>query len=143
MELNLILLLICVAALAGAVGFQIAALMYQAIFADMLEKLGVTEEQIRKLGKSLGEELGQDTSMFDEDNSDLPTVHIKIEKHNDTLYAFRKDNDEFMGQGSTKEELIMRLAEKQKEIRLIVDRADGADYVGGHYTVGADGKIKE
>lgn len=143
MELSLILLLVCVAAVAGVVGFQIAALMYQAIFADMLEKLGVTEDQVRKLGKQLGEELGQDTSMFDEEESELPTVHIKIEKHNDTLYAFRKDNDEFMGQGGTKEELILRLAEKQKEVRLIVDQADGAEFVGGHYTVGADGKIKE
>ena len=129
MELSLILLIVCVAAVAGVIGFQIAALMYQAIFADMLEKLGVTEDQVRKLGKQLGEELGQDTSMFDEaDNKDA--INIRIEKHNNTLYAYRKDTEEFLGQGTDKDELIERLNSKfANGAHLIVTEDDGAALV--------------
>jgi hypothetical protein len=129
MELSLILLIVCVAAVAGVIGFQIAALMYQAIFADMLEKLGVTEEQVRKLGKQLGEELGQDTSVFDEvDGKDA--INIRIEKHNNTLYAYRKDTEEFLGQGTDKDELIERLNSKfANGAHLIVTEDDGAALV--------------
>ena len=32
-------------------------------------------------------------------------IQIKIEKHNDVLYVFNKETDEFMGQGKTRKEL--------------------------------------
>ena len=127
--MELILLIVCVAAIAGAIGFKAASLMYQAIFADMLEKLGVTEEQIRKLGKSLGEELGQDTSIFDE-VAGKDTISIRIEKHNNTLYAYRKDTEEFLGQGTDKDELLDRLNTKfANGAHLIVTEEDGAKLV--------------
>lgn len=32
-------------------------------------------------------------------------ILLKVEKHGDVLYCYRKDNDEFIGQGSTIDEL--------------------------------------
>lgn len=32
-------------------------------------------------------------------------ILLKIEKHNDVIYCYRKDNNEFVGQGATLEEV--------------------------------------
>jgi hypothetical protein len=43
-----------------------------------------------------------------------------VEKHNDTLYAYRKDTNEFLGQGSSKDDLIAAMAHRVKDVRLTV-----------------------
>jgi len=128
MELVLVAIL---AGICGAfLGWKSAEMAYHTILADMLEKLGVTEEQLRKLGKELGEELGQDTSIFDDPEDSKDTISIRIEKHNNTLYAYRKDTEEFLGQGTDKDELLERLNTKfANGAHLIVTEDDGAALV--------------
>lgn len=115
--------------LAGVyIGWKAAEYAYQTILADMMVRLGVTEEQVRNLGKELGAELGEDTSMFDEPDKD--TISIRIEKHNNTLYAYRKDTEEFLGQGTDRNELIDRLNTKfANGAHLLVTEDDGAALV--------------
>ena len=64
--------------------------------------------------------------------SDHEVVHIKIEKQGDTLYVFRKDNDQFLGQGTTVEALIERMGEKLRNVRLVATQEDGAHFIGSN-----------
>ena len=68
-------------------------------------------------------------------------VQIKVEQVGAELYAYRKDDGLFLGQGSTKELLIERLADKLKDVRLMISKEDGADLLGkGKYTFDRDTK---
>mgnify|MGYP000008423233 CR=1 FL=1 len=49
-------------------------------------------------------------------------IDIKIEKHKDVYYAYDKDNNTFMAQGSTKKELEEVLACKYSNKRFFADR---------------------
>ncbi len=110
------------------VGYRIADHMHKAVMPDMLHRLGVTPEQLERVMMDLKREINDDDE--EDETSGYPEVSIKIEQHNDTLYAFRKDNDQFLGQGTTKEALIERMGEKLRNVRLVVTPEDGAALIG-------------
>ena len=107
------------------IGFKANDIIMRATFESMIREAGLDHKDLTKLVDHFREE------MIDED--DLDQVSIKIERHNDTLYAFRKDNDEFLGQGATKEDLIVRLGEKLRNVKLVITPEDGADFIGGSF----------
>jgi hypothetical protein len=43
------------------------------------------------------------------------------------LYAYRKDNQQFLGQGTDREGLIDSISKRMTDVRLIIDSQDGAD----------------
>lgn len=85
----------------------------------LFRELGISEKDLRALAKKNGMELPEDNSEDSED--DLEEIHIKVEKHGTEIYAFRVDNDQFLGQGSTREQLIESMGQRMKDVRLIVD----------------------
>ena len=101
-------------------------------FGKMLKEAGVTDKDLDKLIKHWKPKMEAEGL---ETKDQMEEIDIKIEKHNDTLYAFRKDTDQFLGQGSTKEDLIKCLGNKFNNVRLLVDKNDGAEYIGGHVKV--------
>jgi len=109
-------------------GSRATAAFYRAITREMLRDLGVTEKDLRGLQDRLKQQLEID----DEDQEVKPVANIVIEKHNDTLYAFRKDNNQFIGQGTTPEALIKRIGEKARNCRFVVEAADGAELIGSN-----------
>lgn len=122
------------------IGSKVQAIKSQIIFKMILDELGVTKKQMI----AVAEKHGQTIDPEDDDSEtaeELPVVAIKIEKHNDNLYVFRKDNDQFLGQGKDLESLIDRLGEKLKNVRLVASKEDGADLLNGHYDV-YNGKMK-
>lgn len=48
----------------------------------------------------------------EEDDSDEPKIPITIEKHNNHFYVYNKENNQFMGQAGTREELEEVLMER-------------------------------
>ena len=54
-------------------------------------------------------------------------VLLKIEKHNGVIYCYRKDNDEFIGQGSTLQEVADLFKKKypHNDGRILKEDADG------------------
>ena len=111
-------------ALGGFVGWTAASRFHIGMLGDILARAGVTPERLQAMMAEMKEELGEDL-----DPSEFPKVEIKIEKHNDTLYAFRKDNDQFLGQGADRETLIETIAQKFTNVTLVVAEADGAALV--------------
>lgn len=114
------------------IGGKVTMIMQMWTFSKILQDLGITEQQLREVQARASRELDPEDAA-EESTSDLPVVEIKVEKHNDTLYVFRKDTDEFLGQGSDVESLIKRLGEKLRGVRLSISQEDGADFIGGHY----------
>jgi hypothetical protein len=61
--------------------------------------------------------------------ADKELVIIKIEQHSECLYAYRRDNDEFLGQSTTADGLIKLLTEKMKDVRFAVADGEGGELV--------------
>ena len=57
----------------------------------------------------------------------LDIVEVKLEQHSGTILAFRKDTDQFLGQGADREDLIKRLTENLTPCKVIIAQEDGAD----------------
>lgn len=123
---------IMIAALAAYVGHKVTEWFYLWTFRGMMEQMGVTSNDLRKILDKMQREVAGDAP-DDIEDSDLEVVSVVIEKHNDTLYCFQKDTDKFLGQGSSKEELIKRLGEKLSNVKLNIAEADGAEHIGGSY----------
>jgi len=126
-------------------GAKVTAALHFITFAHILAELGITDKQMRELATkhnfTLPENAADESSGVD---SDLPIVEIKVEKHNGTLYVFRKDTDEFLGQGTDVESLIRRMGEKLSNVRLSISEEDGSGHIGGHYNFDlADKSIKK
>lgn len=120
--------------IAFAVGFWAGKLVHEWIFAAMLRRvmqdLNLSQEDLDKL---IEEHTGESFEEVDEQG--LTVRDIRIELHNDTLYAFAKDTDEFLGQGATKEALVERLAEKMVNVRLLISKEDGGELIGENINV--------
>ena len=71
---------------------------------------------IRILGKMLYNKLVAEGVIKSEaeeaGDTDSQRIEMKVEKHGDMLYAFRKDNDDFICQGSNFEELRANFASR-------------------------------
>ncbi len=105
-------------------GYKMSSIMHLLSFKKVLEELGVRREDMLKLAQKNGLEIQEPQAKAQED----PTViEVKLEQHQGQIYAFRKDTDQFLGQGPTAEALIERLNQTMQPCRLIIDRADGAD----------------
>jgi hypothetical protein len=95
-------------------------------FRQILNDLGVKNEQLRQLAQDVGVELpavNQNTA----DGVTLTPLEIILEQHQGVLYAYRKDTKQFLGQGTDQAGLIDSISKRMTDVRLIVDTADGAD----------------
>ena len=110
-------------------GHKMATWFHVAAFKKILEELGVTNDQLRKLGLKAARDLGVKPPKELEESaaSDLEEIHIKLEQHQGQIYAFRIDNDQFLAQGTDREALIEALKNRMTGVRLIVDQ--GGDLI--------------
>lgn len=119
--------LLIVFALGWWLGGLVNTALQRMAFLKILEDLGVSREQLERV-KS--QNLAAITDSDSEDTEE--TLEIKLEQHQGVIYAFRKDNDHFLGQGADREQLIDRLKQQfaeGKEIRLIIREEDGANLI--------------
>lgn len=92
--------------------------------ASIMEKLGVTEEELRRAGIELGIE--------EEDPEELPadTIEFKIEKHGEILYAYNLHTEAFIAQSKTAQGMIDRMLEIYPPgTKFHINYEDGADYI--------------
>ena len=104
-------------------GSKFTSLWLHTTFREILKDLGVTETQLRAMAEKNGVPASQLPTQT------LPGVEVKLEQINGVIFAFRKDNDQFLGQGPDREQLIQRLTENLTNVRVIISKEDGADYL--------------
>lgn len=123
MDLETVVLVVITAAFSGWISWKSSAKFHQDIFAEMLERLNVSDEDMRKMANEMAEEAGVEGIPEPEGDA----IEIRIEQHNNTLYAYRKDTEEFLGQGSDKDALLKRLVlQFPTGARLVLTEEDGA-----------------
>jgi hypothetical protein len=105
-----------------AVGIWVTDRFHRRIMRDFLEAMNFSEKDLARLQQRLQQKLANVN-----DPEELPVLEVKIEEHSGVLFAFRKDTDQFLGQGPDRDALIDRLKENLTNVRLIIDKEDGAD----------------
>jgi hypothetical protein len=111
------------------IGHKVSSYIMAMSFHQILKDLGVTDQQLRKLAESSGLELAELSPKESEENPGLTPIEIKIEQHQGVLYAYRLDNDQFLGQGPDREQLIEHLKKNLTDVRLIIAEENGAGLI--------------
>lgn len=104
--------------LGAAWGWFLCDRWHTRMIGEILQRAGVTDDKLRTLITDIRSELPEGH----EDG--LPKVEVKIEQHGGQLYAYRADNDEFLGQGTDRETLIEAIQVKTKDNFIMVVRQD-------------------
>ena len=116
------ILLVIVFAAGVFVGWRVNNHLHLSVLSDILQRAGVTPERLEQINADMEKEVNGE-----EDNG---SIEIRIEQHSGVLYAYRKDTEEFIGQGTDKEALLARLVDKfPTGARLVVDEANGAQLI--------------
>jgi hypothetical protein len=116
--------LIIVFAFGWYLGSRVQFLLDQITFKNILKDLGVTNQQLIKLIDA--DEL-PDVNQNTADGDQLTPLEITLEQHQGVIYAYRKDNQQFLGQGVDQQGLVDSISKRMTDVRLIIDQQDGAD----------------
>ena len=108
-------------------GTKISGIWNRIVFREILKDLGVSEKQIRKLAADKGIDYTDPEDSGDTAEPKQDEITIKIEQHGKALYAFRIENDEFLGQGNSREELVEGLAKRFRNVKFTVPENMGAE----------------
>lgn len=108
-------------------GHKVSGFLMALSFREILKDLGVTDQQLKKLAEKNGIDLPEKLTEEPEETATLTPIEIRIEQHQGVLYAYRLDNEQFLGQGTDREALINRLKDNLTNVRLIIAEEHGAD----------------
>ena len=115
---------IIVFACGAYIGYKLNEMLMVHIFRKMLEDAGITDAQLNQFANHWRAKLGTE-----DESVTLEDVEVKIEKHNDQLYAFKLENNEFIAQGKTKEDLLKAIEQRMTNVKLIISPEHGAEFV--------------
>jgi hypothetical protein len=119
-----ILNFLIVAGIGWWAGSAWTAMVLRSGFQKILKELGVTDQQMIKLARDNG--IGVESSA---DEPELTAVEIKLEQHLGVIYAYRLKDNQFLGQGSDRDELIESLKKNLANVRLIIAEEHGAKLI--------------
>jgi hypothetical protein len=106
-------------------GYQTSARFHQKIFQEILRGLGVTDRQLKDLLQRQQQQLTDQAPQ--EHAADLDVVEVRLEQMGDVLYAYRKSDHQFLGQGTDLDTLVDRLNHNLTPCRVVIYKEDGAD----------------
>ena len=119
-----IIALVIVFAFGWYIGGRVQFWLDQITFKHILDDLGVTNKQLTGLINSDdAPAVNQNTA----DGNTLTPLEITLEQDQGVIYAYRKDNSQFLGQGTDQTTLVESIAQRMTDVRLIIDQQDGAD----------------
>jgi hypothetical protein len=124
--MELLILVVIAFAFGWYAGSWVTTHLLALSFRQILTDLGVKNSQLRQLAENVGVEL-PDVNANTADGNTLTPLEVTIEQHQGVLYAYRKDNQQFLGQGTDQTTLVDSISKRMTDVRLIIDTADGAD----------------
>jgi hypothetical protein len=116
--------LIIVFAFGWYIGSKVQFWLDQITFKHILEDLGVTNKQLTGLITS---DDAPAVNASTESGDGLEPVEVSLERHQGVIYAYRKDTQQFLGQGTDQQGLIDSISKRMDNVCLIIDQQDGAD----------------
>lgn len=108
---------------AFVVGWKLCELFFVASLKRLLNDLDISEAQLRSLADKWGVSL---PAHQDDESAELEVV---IEQQPEGLFAYRKQDLQFLAQGADKEELMINLVNNLPYGRVTVSKEDGADLI--------------
>ena len=117
---------IIIAAIIGIlVGWQAASRVHLDGFRQLLRALKITEQDLlRAMIKIQSREWQLDDA---EGAKDDTVVDVKLEQVGTEIFAYRKSDNQFLGQGQDSQTLIERLNQNLTPCKVVVAQEDGAD----------------
>ncbi len=124
---------IIIAAIIGIlVGWQAASRVHLDGFRQLLRALKITEQDLlRAMVKIQSSEWQLDD---DEGTKDSTVVDVKLEQVGTEIFAYRKSDNQFLGQGQDSQTLIERLNQNLTPCKVVVAQEDGADLLQKSHT---------
>ena len=117
--------LIIVAFVGILIGWTASKRVHLDGFRQLLRALKVTEEDLlRAMIKIQSREWQLDA---DEGYKDDTIVDVKLEQVGTEIFAYRKSDNQFLGQGQDSQTLIERLNQNLTPCKVVVAQEDGAD----------------
>jgi hypothetical protein len=117
--------LIIAAAVGIFIGWRASRQVHLDGFRQLLKALKVTEEDLlRAMIKIQSKEWQLDD---DEGSKDSTVVDVKLEQVGTEIFAYRKSDNQFLGQGQDSQGLIERLNQNLTPCKVVVAKEDGAD----------------
>ncbi len=124
--MDLFLMLVGAFALGGWLGYKINDIMIRHTFAEMIKEAGLKEQDLDKFIEHWA------PLMEDEEPEPAnSTLEITLEQQGDMIYAFRKDNSQFLAQGRDRDELTSALAKDWPGVTLLVKKEEGGNLLNG------------
>jgi hypothetical protein len=121
---NSTITLIIVFAIGWFLGSRIQWFLDQITFKEILKDLGVTTKQLTQLiERADAPAVNQNTAL----GVELEPVEVTLEQHQGVIYAYRKADSQYLGQGTDQATLIQSITNRMTGVRLIIDQQDGAD----------------
>lgn len=116
-----------VAALAFFVGWKISEILHVVSFKKILEDLGVNEDRLKKLAEKINKDEDQVEA---KDQPEKTVINIKVEEVEGMLMAFELDQQQFIAQGKTSDELLERIMDRYPtNVRVVCDVNDGGNLI--------------
>jgi hypothetical protein len=126
MSIEISILVVIAFASGWYIGSQVTTYLLSISFRQILNDLGVKNEQLRQLATDIDPDFPA-VNQNAADGEGLTPLEITLEQHQGVIYAYRKDTKQFLGQGTDREGLIDSISKRMTDVRLIIDTADGAD----------------
>lgn len=119
-----------IAALLGIlIGWQAAKRVHLEGFRELLRALKVTEQDLRRAMIRI-----QSHEWKLEEPEGTKVVDVKLEQQGTAIYAYRKSDNQFLGQGTDAASLIERLNQNLTPCKVVVAQEDGADLLQKSHT---------
>jgi hypothetical protein len=97
---------------------------------ELLKELGIKDSDLRRLAAKNGIKLPEAAAAEPE----LKIIEVRLEQHQGQIFAYRKDDDTFLGQGHDAEAVVKRLTENLEQCRVTVAEEDGAALLQKRHT---------
>jgi hypothetical protein len=117
--------LIIAALVGGFIGWRASRQVHLDGFRQLLRALKVSEQDLLRAMIKIQSPGWQPEDV--EEAKDLTVVEITLEQQGNQIFAYRKDDSTFLGQGNDKATLIDAIAHRMKDVRLVISEEDGAD----------------
>jgi len=99
-----VLIVVVLMTLGCILGAWISSIFYRSVIREFLKELGYdTPEKLRELHDRIADRLTADNSAA---VSGKPVIKIRLEQHQGIIFAYREDDQTFVGQGNTREDLL-------------------------------------
>ena len=121
--MDAVILILLLVLFGVGIGIAIANIWHTHQMIQLLMRLNITPDQLRKAKENIQQELAE----LNPSNTSLPVVEITVEQHHGQLFAYRDGS--FLAQADTVEHLIARIAERLNGVTLRILSGQGAEIV--------------